>query len=64
MGDGNGLLVALGDVVAGERKTRRVEMVKPLINGFLLTHSEGELTKEEITAIGRACRAIELNLTT
>ena len=26
-------------------------MVKALINGFLLTHREGDLAKEEITAI-------------
>ena len=41
MGDRHGLLVTLGDVVASERETRRVEMVKTLINGFLLTHREG-----------------------
>ena len=52
MGDGNGLLVTLGNIVARERKTRRIEMVKALINGFLLAHREGHLAKEEITTIG------------
>jgi hypothetical protein len=35
MGDRNGLLIALGDIRAAERKTRGVEMVKALINGLL-----------------------------
>ncbi len=52
MGDRNGLVIALGNIRAAERKTRRVEMVKTLINGFLLTHGKGELAKEQITAIG------------
>jgi len=52
MGDRNGLLVTLGDVGASERATRRVEMVKTLINGFLLTHREGYLAQEQVTAIG------------
>ena len=52
MSNGNGLLVVLGDVFASERKTRRVEMVKALINGFLLTHRKGDLAKEEVATIG------------
>ena len=52
MGDRNGVLITLGDIRAAERKTRRVEMVEALINGFLLTHGEGDLAKEQITAIG------------
>jgi hypothetical protein len=47
----NGLLVALRDVAAPERKTRRVERVKVLLNDFLLTHGEGDLAKEQVTAI-------------
>ena len=52
IGDRNGVLIALGDIRAAERKTRRVEMVQALINGFLVTHGKGELAKEQITAIG------------
>ena len=52
MGDRNGLRITLGDIRAAERKTRRVEMVEALINGFLLTHGEGDLAQEQITAIG------------
>jgi hypothetical protein len=52
MSDGNGLLVALGNVVTRKGKTRCVEMVKALINGFLLAHRQGDLAKEEITTIG------------
>ena len=52
MGDRNGLRITLGDILAAERKTRRVEMVAALINGFLLTHGAGDLAKEQITAIG------------
>ncbi len=52
MGDRHRLLVTLGDVVATERKTRRVEMGKALINGFLTTHREGDLAQEQVTAIG------------
>src|SRR5262245_65527011 len=52
MGDRNGLLITLRAILAAERKTRRVEMVKALINGFLLTHGEGDLAKEQITARG------------
>src|SRR5882672_8190151 len=66
MGDRNGLLIALGDIRAAERKTRGVEMVKALINGFVLTHGKGDLAQKQITAIGvdliksaAECEAIE-----
>ena len=52
MGDGNGLRVTLGTIVARERKTRRVEMVKALLHGFVLTHGKGDLAQAQITAIG------------
>ena len=52
MGDRNSLLVTLGNVVAGEPETRRVEMGKTLINGFLPTHDKGNLAQEQVTAIG------------
>jgi hypothetical protein len=52
MGDRKGLCIAFGHIRAAERKTRRVEMVKALINGFVLTHGKGALAQEQITAIG------------
>jgi hypothetical protein len=52
VGDRNGLLVTLGDVRTSERKTRRVEMAKALINRLVLTHREGHLAQEQITTIG------------
>src|SRR5262245_53780672 len=57
MGDCNGLLVTLGNVVASERETRRVEMGKTLINGFLPTHDKGKLAKEQVTAYSQNIRA-------
>ena len=45
VGDGNGLLVALGDVIATEGKARRVEMIEALGNAFLHTDGEGQFTK-------------------
>ena len=51
MSDRNSLLITLGNVVASKRKTRRVEMVKTLINGFLLTHDKGNLAKEQVAAV-------------
>ena len=52
MGDRNGLFIAFGNILATERKTRRVKMVKALINGFVLTYGQGDLAQEQITAIG------------
>ena len=52
MGDRNGLFIAFGNLRAAERKTRGVEMVKALINGFVLTHGKGDLAQEQIPAIG------------
>src|SRR2546430_17153990 len=52
MGDDDPVLIALGSVLTAERKARRVEMIKALINPFLDTHRKGKLTKEEITPIG------------
>ena len=48
----HGLLVPLGNVVASERDTRRVEMVKTLINSFVPPHDTGHLAQEQVTAIG------------
>jgi hypothetical protein len=52
MGDRYGVRIALGDIRAAEGKTRRVEMVKAWSNGCVLTHSQGEVAQEQITAIG------------
>ena len=51
-GDRHGLLITVGEVRAAERKTRCGEMVKALLKGFLLAHDEGDVAKEQITAIG------------
>src|SRR5215470_10649972 len=37
MRDGNGVLIAIGDIVPGKGKTRGVEMVEACINAFLAT---------------------------
>jgi hypothetical protein len=52
MGDDDHVLIALGSVRTAERKARRVEMMKALINPFLDTHRKGKLTQEEITPRG------------
>src|SRR5262249_41440883 len=52
MGDDEHVLIAFGSILTAERKARRVEMIKALINPFLDTHRKGKLTKEEITPIG------------
>jgi hypothetical protein len=51
VGDRNGLLVTFGNVVTRKRETRGVEMVKALINSFLLTHGESELAKKQVAAV-------------
>jgi len=52
MGERNGLLITLRELRAAERTTRRVEMGKALLNGFVLTHGEGDLAQEQSTARG------------
>src|SRR5262249_62006190 len=52
MGDDEHVLIAFGSILTAERKARRVEMIKALINPFLDTHRKVKLTKEEITPIG------------
>src|SRR5262245_12202611 len=52
MGDRNGLCIACGNIRAAERTTRRVEMVKALLKGFVWTPGQGDLAQEQITAIG------------
>src|SRR5678816_598038 len=52
VGDVNGLLVALGDVVAMEGKAGRVEMRKAVLNAFLGTHHQCQLAQQQITPIG------------
>src|SRR5207244_6300790 len=51
MGDANGVLVALGDIVTTEGKAGRVEMMEALLNAFLGTASQSQLTKQQITPI-------------
>src|SRR5215470_19472481 len=52
VGDANGVLVALGSIVATEGKAGRVEMMEALHNVFLGTDSQSHLTKQQITPIG------------
>ena len=47
----NGLLIALGGIVATEGKAGRVEMMEALRNAFLDTDGEGQFAKQQITAI-------------
>src|SRR5207248_5843658 len=51
MGDGNGLLVAVGDVCTTQGKARRIEMIEAAVDAFLVTDAQGEFAKQEITAI-------------
>ena len=51
MGERNGWRLALGDLRAAERKTRRVKMAQAVSNGFVLTHGKGDRAQEQITAI-------------
>src|SRR5438093_2451080 len=52
VGDANGVLVALGDIVTTEGKAGRVEMMEALLNAFLDTDSQRQLAKQQITPIG------------
>src|SRR5919109_1938983 len=52
VGDANGVLAALGGIVATEGKAGRVEMMEALRNVFLGTDSQSQLAKQQITPIG------------
>src|SRR5262245_53724730 len=52
VGDANGGLVALGDIVATEGKAGGVEMMEALLNAFLGTDSQSQLAKQQITPLG------------
>ena len=54
MGDRHGLCIAFGNIRATARTTRRVKMVKALLNGFVLPYGQGDRAQEQITAIGMA----------
>jgi hypothetical protein len=49
---GNGLLVAVRHVVAAQGKAGGVEMIEARVDAFLDTDGQGELTQQQITAIG------------
>src|SRR4029434_1232127 len=51
MGDGNGLLGAVGDVCTTQGKARRIEMIEAAVDAFLGTDAQGEFAKQQITAI-------------
>jgi hypothetical protein len=52
VGDANGSLVALGDIVATEGKAGRVEMLDAWRTAFLCTDNQSPLAKPPITPIG------------
>src|SRR5919201_166511 len=52
MGDVNGVLVALRDIVAAEGKAGRVEVMEALLKAFLGTARQRQLAKQSITPIG------------
>src|ERR1043165_9133381 len=52
MGDANGLLVPLRDIVATKGKAGGVEVMEALLNAFLDTARQRQLAKQEITPIG------------
>ena len=59
MGDGNGVLITIRDVLATERKAGRVEMIETQVNTFLCTDRKRQFLKQPVAAIGielhRAC---------
>ena len=42
MGDANGVLIAVRDILASEGKAGRVEMIEAQINAFLGTDRQGQ----------------------
>jgi hypothetical protein len=52
MGNANGVLVAVGDIVAREGKTGRVEMVEAQVDAFLGTDRKRQFLKQQGAAIG------------
>src|SRR6266542_6797886 len=52
MRERNSLLVALGHIRAGQSKARRVQVIEAQVNTFMGTDGQGNVTKQQITAIG------------
>src|SRR5262245_23880860 len=53
VGDANGVLVALRDILAGERKTGRIKMIEAQINAFVSTDRQRQFLKQQVATIGR-----------
>ena len=51
-GDGDGVLIALRDVLAAQRKAGCVEMIEAQVNAFVGTDRQGKLLKQQVAAIG------------
>src|SRR6266853_1072638 len=51
MGNGDGVFITVGNVLARERKTRGVEMIETLVNACLGTDRKGEFTQQQVTAV-------------
>ena len=53
VGNVNGVLVTGREVLASERKARRVEMIEAQLNAFLSTDRTCQFLKQQVAAIGR-----------
>jgi hypothetical protein len=62
MGDRHRLRIAVGYIRASQGKARGIEMRQAEVNPFVSTDGQGEVTKQQVTAIGmdRSERAAEL----
>ena len=52
MGNANGVLIAVGDIVASETKASRVEMIEAQIDAFLPTDRQRQFLKQQSAALG------------
>ena len=53
MGNANGVLITVRDIVASERKAGRVEMIEAEINAFVGTDRQRQFLKQQVAALGR-----------
>jgi hypothetical protein len=51
MGNGHGLLLALGDIVTTEGKAGGVKLMEALRNAFLDTNGSRQFAQQQVTAI-------------
>ena len=62
MGNANGVLIPVRDVLASEHKLGRVEMIEAQINAFLGTDRKGQFFKQQVAAIGIGFIKVRLSL--